>query len=578
MAFPLPGVVLQNSISLSMDVSGVPALAVGPLNDVYFAAAMKGTGTNITGPPSTNTPMPPTTTSNLYNIIIGNYTDTGSRQVNYPSITGASNTDAYSFYNSAYLDDFTTTLHSNLYIFGDSPNVNTLLGTTDDSSPSIAVGPNSEVYLAYVTQSSVYGRYNMDSPLVPSFCGCVSPGPRDIVVTRLNNYNKFAPSNAGALMNFYATLAQWRLQDATINSCSDDTNPKLAIDRTNLFLYMVHQTASQILCYPVIGTGPNIILSCLSLQTGAVVWREAQRGLNGATGQTTNPAVAVDTAGGICVAMEITGPLDGGSGDLSGATQMVDVVKYAQTTTSPGVFGSKSRAWVLSQFVDLTPGSGLACRQPTIAMNPVTGQILVAFVTTGTMPGKTRSVAPGFTDLVVVTLNADGTNIRVQQGGVFNPTATPYQSASSPYATNDVYGNFYLSFNVVETTGDTNVFIYKMRPGGDSQWSYGGTHDAYALAGNGNPNAIFPTDAPVYPTAATYSQTPIAIGSNVLCTATRTNNAQDVTPSETGFPGSNGLAVGFLNETLYYLNDTAFNYMANTKSICACGTTNCGCS
>lgn len=567
--FPLPFTALQSTISLSLDVSGVPALTTDPNGQVYFAAAMMGTANTVQPFPSEVTTIMSNTSN--YNIIVGNYTSTGEPA----PILGRFGLPIYSFYNSAMIDDATTLTSSNEPI----PRVNTLWSGVDDSQPSIAAGANNEIYIAYVTTGSVYNRYNMAT--VPSFCRCTSPGPQDIVVARILNVNKFFDgNNTGPQQQtrFRATYAQWRIQDASINSCNDETNPHLAIDNPNQFLYMVHQTSGQILCFPVIGSAPNIILSCFNVTTGAVVWREAQLNLNAATGGTKNPAIAVDGRGGICVAAEVTGTVQGGA-DLSGAVQRVEVVRFAQVSSAPGAFVSETRQWVLSALVDLGPGVGKTCKEPTIACSPTTGQILLAFVTNGAMPGEVNRVSGAF-DLVVVFVGADGSNPIVHQGGLFNPEGMKYTSARTPYATTDPYGNFYLSVNVETTEGD-NVYLYKLRYGeAASEWEHvsGTTRlGAYAIAGDNYVNAVFPTDTDTYPVLARYSQTPIAVGRNRIATATVTNNVQDITIPEEGFGGSNGLAVGFYREALYSLNDTAFNYMAVTKSICACGKTNCGC-
>jgi hypothetical protein len=569
--FPLPFTALQSTISLSMDVSGVPALTTDPNGQVYFAATMMGIANTAQYLPSEVS----TITSNVstYNIIVGNYTSTGEPAPIIGGLGGGQ--PIYSFYNSAMIDDATTLPSSNSPV----PRVNTLWSGVNDSQPSIAAGANNEIYIAYVTTGSVYDRYNMAT--VPSFCGCTNPGPRDVVVARILNVNKiFDANNTGPAVTSQprATYAQWRIQDASINSCSDETNPHLAIDNPNQFLYMVHQTSGQILCYPLIGSGPNIILSCLTLTAGNVVWREAQLNLNAATGETKNPAIAVDGRGGICVAAEVTGTVQGGA-DLSGAVQRVEVVRFLQVSSAPGVFVSETRQWVLSALVDLWPGVGKRCKEPTIACSPTTGQILLAFVTDGAMPGHVNSVAGAF-DLVVVFLNADGSNRIVHQGGFFNPSEMPYTSAHTPYATTDPYGNFYLTLNVGTAEGD-NVYAYKLRYGeGASQWEYTSgvsTLGVYAIAGDNYRNAIFPTDTPTYPVLAQYSQTPIAVGRTTFATATVTNNVQDIRIPEEGFGGSNSLAVGFYREALYLLNETAFHYMAVTKSICSCGMTNCGC-
>jgi hypothetical protein len=443
------------------------------------------------------------------------------------------------------------------------------------------------LYLAFVTTSQIPERVNMAD--VPVFCGCQNPGQQDIVLARITNLNKAVLNSTGPVTttSFLDTFVDWRIQDATFNSCADETGPKLAIDRTNQFLYMVHQTNYQILCYPVIGQDPNIVLSCIDLKTGVVVWREAQTGIN-SSGQTRAPAVAVDTLGGICVAAEITGPMTGGR-DLSGSTVGVDVVKFQQVSSAPGVFASRTRSWVLSQFVSLNPTTpGHSNTQPTIACDPVAGAILLAFVTTGELPGQTRSVGPGQQDLVVVTMKADGSGIRVQQGGVFNPNSRPYMTATAPYAAADPYGNFYLSVNIVELTAPNinNVLLFKILKGGSTTWSYQTsalTADAYAMAGGtpsaDAPDAVFPGEANhgFSPVPAVYSQTPIAVGNGFFCTATVTNNAQDVSPTESGFPGSNGLALSYFNEALYYLNETAYEYMTINKSICGCGVADCSC-
>ena len=564
----MPFAALQSTISLSLDVSGVPALTASPDGQLYFAAAMTGIANPYQAYPTTVSTI--TSNSSNYNIIVGNYTSTGDPT---PGISfGMGTAPIYSFYNSAMIDDSTTLLNSNSPI----PAVNTLWSGVDDSQPSIAAGASQEIYIAYVTSASVYNRYNMAT--VPSFCPCTSPGPRDIVVARILNVNKLTVSGPSQQPpQQRTTYAQWRIQDSSINSCNDETNPHLAIDNPNQFLYMVHQTSGQILCYPVMGSGPNIILSCLDLTTGAVLWREAQQALNAVTGATKNPAIAVDGRGGLCVAAEVTGAVQGGAG-LSGAVQRVEVVRFVQVSTAPGVFASQARQWVLSARLDLGPGVGKTCREPTIACSPRTGQILLAFVTDGAMPGHVNSI--GSFDLVVVFVNADGSNGIVYQGGFFNPLEMPYTSAHTPYATVDPYGNFYLSVNVETAEGD-NVYVYKLQYGSAaSEWEYvsgPSRMGAYAIAGNDQPNAIFPTDTQTYPVLARYSQTPVAVSRTAIATATVTNNTQDVTPLEEGFGGSNSLVVGFYREALYYLNDSAFTYMTISKSICTCGKTNCGC-
>ena len=219
--FPLPYAGVQSNISLSTDVSGIPALTIGPNNQVYFAAAMKGTYNQSPFPPAPSpqniTTITPDGTQFLYNIVLGNYTAEGTNQ----NVADAIGTNAFfSFFNSANVND--TTKLDSLGEFWAYTGYQ-LQGTTNDSSPSIAVGPDLEMYIAYVTTSQIPERTNMSN--VPSFCGCSNQGSSDIVVARLTNQSRTVNAGPATTQNAanLVTTADWRIQDATVNSCADET-------------------------------------------------------------------------------------------------------------------------------------------------------------------------------------------------------------------------------------------------------------------------------------------------------------------------------------------------------------------
>lgn len=476
------------------------------------------------------------------------------------------------------------------------PSVPALPITTElgDTQPSVCAGPNNEMYLAFTTQGSLPLKYNMD--LLPSFCECPSPGTSDVCVAAIAYPPSFGLGTADIRVN-------WWLQDASLNSCNSESNPQLCCDRNNRFLYMVHQSSANILCFPVIGTGPNVILSCLSIvvpniydtpslaTTGNVVYREAQTGINCA-GATTNPAIATDQKGGVYVAVEINAPVLGGATPT--ATRVIEVIKfqnasvtpyntriYSSTTNDipPGVFTSMGRSYVLSGLEpSIFPPTG-TCSKPSIACDPVGGRVILAFTTTGTMPGQEQSayLEPGGSDVVVVLFMADGTLLQVLQGDVWSPAFNPYLTARDVSVTSDNAGNFFLTYVIKTASNTESVLAYQLYPNSGAQiWQYYNPtgvdptdYTAYAYAMTAAPNAIFPT-APV----GSYSKTPVAIAINDLYMATYTNQ----TPVGGSPPVTRGMTMNGFTNALYTFDTTVFNYINNSKSICACGVTNCGCT
>jgi len=560
MKFPLAFNQLQ--VIPTGDLSGSPAIAAGIDRNVFFVLSYTG---SIIGQFAQYATLP--------KIVIGNWIPQGP----IPSI-------ATPTYQGVPPLPLTTEL--------------------GDTQPSCCAGPNNEMYFSFTTQGSLPLKYNMDS--VPSFCDCPSPGTSDICVAQA----WFPPS-----FQFQSQpYLNWWLQDASLNSCNNEYNSQLCCDRTNRFLYMVHESSANILCFPVIGTGPNVILSCLSIvipnlgtpslaTTGNVVWREAQTGINCA-GATTNPAIATDQDGGVYVAVEINAPIQGGATPT--ATKVIDVIKFKNYSITPynksiyssyannippGVFTSMSRSYVLSGInPSIFPPDGI-CSKPSIACTgtasvnpcngvslPKSGFIVVAFTTTGTMPGQSQSsyLEPGGSDVVVVSFKSDGTLVTVAQGDVWSPAFNPYVSARDVSVTSDDAGNIFLSYIIKTGTGTESVISYQLYPSSlEKYWNYqepgGIDYNAYAYAMTGAPNAIFNTSP-----LGSFTKTPVVSVANTYFAATSSTQTPIAPGSQT--PTNHGFALTAYTSALYTFDTTVFNYMSQSKSICACGTNNCGCS
>ena len=163
----------------------------------------------------------------------------------------------------------------------------------NQQQPSIVVGNNNDVYVAYVTTGSTPGNYNMAT--VPSFCNeCAVSEYEDIVIARIND------------VGVSPTIA-WVCQNATVNSCAAETAPKLCVSGD--YLYIVYQTTGAPQCFSPIGTS-NIAASCFTCGTGTQVWLHCSANLNHAGVPNTRPAVAADGEGGVYVAWETEGRVE----------------------------------------------------------------------------------------------------------------------------------------------------------------------------------------------------------------------------------------------------------------------------
>lgn len=412
-----------------------------------------------------------------------------------------------------------------------------LVTSTDNIQPALIAGSSGELFLAFMTTGSVLDRLNM--AYVPNFCSdCSAVSYKDIVLARIDQ-----PTPTSASLT-------WYLQDATMNSCADETAPQLAIDSTNRLLYMTWQSTKNIQCYPAIGAN-NILLACFGYD-GVQKWLEAMGNIN-ATAQTNeNPVVAASQEGQVTVAWETRGPVIGGA---SPTGKQVEVVSYQTDVGNPT---SYSKLWVASSLSNLFAVGGNSYN-PTLASTKE-GILYLAFLTEGVVAGGTRTAAQ---DLVTVSLTKYGALRWIRQGPVYNNGPTAYTSASKPYLTLDTWGNPYASLQA-----DNNkvlLFRFDYR-NGDIQWSYTEpptTYNAYGYALTGAPFSVFPTSA------GSYSKTTLAIYNTSLYVATTVAAGLTAPGQSRSSNTGNDLVITSMKQQLY-TPLTPYQYITNNKIICGC--------
>ncbi len=425
------------------------------------------------------------------------------------------------------------------------PGMNT---TEDETDPVLALGPENEMYVAYVTRGSTPGNTNMIN--VPTFCPqiCTNVGPEDIVIARIN-------TNTGS------PVLQWVVQNGNFNSCNGESNPSITVDKVNKLVYVGFQSNANIQCNTSIGS-PNVAVVCYNL-AGNYYWTDSI--LLNSSGQNQNPSVFADTFSNVYLAYETT---------IGGQERQIEVVKYTTQQTNNS-FVSYSLVWKASNTCNIVarylaynedgnplPGSPVpTCSSPSIVCGP-TGSVHVVFTTTGVMPSQ---IVSGSTDndLVVVSLSPDGTLEWIYQGPKLNEQEYKYIDCYDPYITCDLYGNLYISLST-HTIDGYNILLFKMSPtSGTMLWSYSTstnkTYNAYPLAKTNSIRPVLPTGL------SPYKQTILAVDKGIFVAALNLQNPDY-------------LRMYAFEERLYYENISPFGFVNEIKSGCkTCRSGVCGC-
>jgi len=467
MKFPASQWNVQSAISFDGDISGSVSIAVGADDALYFAMAARGnppTGTTgMTGMAGT-TGMPgiigggPLVTQGLYTIPMGTYPPLTPEYASF--LTSAVSNPSFNIVIGKVSSSGVP-----LWILL-SPVLVTL---SDESQPSLVIGPSNELYVAYGTQGGTYG--NLNQQLIPSFCNaCKGAGPYDIVLARIDEVGG-QPS------------VTWVKQDAEISSCNNETVPQLAIDPINRVLYMAWQCNKSILCFPAIGSS-NLLLSCFGFN-GKQLWIEARTNLN-STGINANPAIAVDTYGGVYIAFETTGQVQGGA---TPSSQQIELIRYQTRFKSPGAVAGYARDWIYSGISSnksfFMPG---VSQSPTLTVSK-TGTLCIAFTTL--VPETSNH------NLVLAAVQLNGTFLWMQQGSFVQQATVAISDCGSPFLTSDCFGNIYCS---LLTNPGTSQFIFKLNPdSGNPLWGYLSPdlkyYTAYPYALTEGPHSVFPSGA-----------------------------------------------------------------------------------
>jgi hypothetical protein len=399
MEYPRPN--WTASVASNIDISGAPSLAVGPGDEVYFAVAATGTFGTLAA-------------TSTYDIVVGCFGGDGTLQ----------------------------------WLFRDP----SLVSGSNDSQPQLVLGLSGEAYLAFVTTGAIPGRSNGAD--VPSLCGnCgATAGRQDVVLARLN-------SVVGATNASLPTVA-WRVQDAYLNSCNNETALRLHFDSIGNQLFAVYQTSGSTLCNVAIGT-PNVVVVAFA-PAGYLTW-SYQDALMNSTGSNTAPAIATDGIGGVYLAYAHTAAVSGG-GAMQGS-QDVEVIRLHIEGAPVRVV----RDWILSAIV--TINSTGVNGDPALVCDTTRNVVFLAFTATAAVPGGQKTATGS--DIVFASIKADGTLLWLLQQPEYNEVTYRYASIDHPQLSLDQYGNVFMAAHALnESTGHDQIVMIKINPGTQVGWYF----------------------------------------------------------------------------------------------------------
>jgi fibronectin type 3 domain-containing protein len=283
-----------------------------------------------------------------------------------------------------------------------------MYATAGSSDPCIVFGTSGELYMSFTVGGTVSGRYNMNDVVnlcdpCHTTCQSCDRGQNEVVLARIDGVLDGEPRIV------------WRVQDANINSCSNETLSQISYDPYGQQVLMAYQSEGTVLCSNNAVGSPNIIV-CSFTPLGQRRWTYQGTALNG-PGLNRAPSITADANGGVYIAYTVTeGPV---GGNRSGPVD-VEVVKIVQRKVHERLPPTPVREWVLSGR-SIINAPNASNTNPSISLSQTEPAVLLGFCTTGLVPGGSSKCSPtGNADIVFVSIALNG-NIRwIQQNNQYN--------------------------------------------------------------------------------------------------------------------------------------------------------------
>jgi hypothetical protein len=248
--------------------------------------------------------------------------------------------------------------------------------TANDTSSSITIDSNSNIYISYQSTGTVSGG---------TFLG----GLGDIVVCKLD-------SNGNLV---------WIKQHAIANTTTSEADPRIVVDSAGNS-YVCYNSAGTISGGTFRGLTDIVIFKLDS--NGNLVWIKEPAIIN-STGNERYPTIAIDSSGNLCLTYQSAGTVSGGT-NIGGTTSDVVVIKMD---------GNGNVIWIRQRSVMNTSGID---QYPSVAIDN-NNNIFVSYHSSGTVSGGTL-LGTGTNDIVIFKMDTNGNTLWIRESAMVNTTAT----------------------------------------------------------------------------------------------------------------------------------------------------------
>lgn len=332
------------------------------------------------------------------------------------------------------------------------------------STPIIAVDLAQNAYVAYSTDSGTAS-------------GGSAVGGNDIIVFKIDSSGNTV----------------WTQQGPNSDTSGNDTFPSIAVDSDNKAVYVAYQTTGDISGgrgKPA-NTQSSIVLLRIDTDNGTVVWAmQLPVSTAGTLSNPTNdqkPRVAIDSSGSVYLTYSTNGKFTESGADMNNANiGSTDIVVIKVEPISPGVIWGQQLA---------TFNTTVGDSNPSIAIDPVTNNVIIAYTTYGATSGNTNTAD---SDIAVFKLDTDGVLQWIKQNSSFNGSniGSPPNLNSTPSVACDSAGNIcvsYASQNTLVPGGEiggngNTIIVFKMDSMGNTLWANQNIDFNLPLLGNTIPS------------------------------------------------------------------------------------------
>lgn len=304
----------------------------------------------------------------------------------------------------------------------------------------IGVDSSGNAYVAYKTTGATSGNSKVGSGA-------------DLAVCKLNTNG----------------VVQWVRQNNIFNSTAGLTEPGLNIAVGTNNIYVVDTTTAS-----VSGNifSPNNIVVVMAMDfNGNVVWIKQQSDFNTSSGNSFAPSICVDSSNNIFVRYFAQGTASGSDNTHLGVTARYDMVIFKMNSSGIVQWIRQNASFNTTVDETIYPATILPNYTTNGIVTDLNGDVYGTYTTQGTTSGQTFI---GSSDIVVAKFDKNNGNLLwIRQNALFNTTTFDYLSSISHDSTSNTVVVAFVTLGTVSglsNTGGEDLVVFSLDANGTFIW------------------------------------------------------------------------------------------------------------